>query len=280
MKFKFTLFDKIILPGMAVLFFLTIYFYSYPLVFKTHIYSNYLNYKENSFKYFNKKNYNIYESKNIILYYSDKSNMYIKDISSCAEKNLYILQESFNYTQINKVNIIVCSSVEEMNRHIEGVGCNVMGIYSKGIIYILDPSLWIEENYSEYTLNKEGPILHELTHYIIDKLTGGNINVYLTEGLALYEEYFVNDVIWIDDIKYNSFYTPSSLKNSFYILNENKAYKQSFVIVKYIIDNYSINILSSMLGELKKGKALEDVITKYLKINESKLFYEACKNIM
>jgi hypothetical protein len=68
----------------------------------------------------------------------------------------------------------------------------LLGVYWAGSIKILSPRAWfpsglelfeIEERFAE-----EGPLCHELSHLLTDRITRGNYSRWLTEGLAQYIE--------------------------------------------------------------------------------------------
>jgi hypothetical protein len=50
-----------------------------------------------------------------------------------------------------------------------GTGSTAMGVYYGGVISILEPEKWVGRSHDiAEVFNKEGPVLHELTHYAVD----------------------------------------------------------------------------------------------------------------
>lgn len=69
------------------------------------------------------------------------------------------------------------------------------GVYWAGTIRIVSPRGWTgatdtvrNTNEAAKAFAKEGPLAHELTHLLVDEISGGNYPRWLTEGLAQYVE--------------------------------------------------------------------------------------------
>jgi hypothetical protein len=62
-----------------------------------------------------------------------------------------------------------------------------LGVYWGGSIRILSPGQWLPDHDKE-TFWKEGPMVHEFAHLLVDDITKGNYNRWWTEGIAQYVE--------------------------------------------------------------------------------------------
>ncbi len=218
--------------------------------------------------------FNIIETNNFYLYYRDDSKENVHIILNNAEDALLRLKKEFNFENNEKITIIIYPEYEEMANKIGlGNGTIAMGVYFGGVISILDPTKWIntesedgEDIDLEEVYNRDGPMVHELTHYMVDHLTAGNVPIWFTEGLALYEEYIINNTEWASSKVYPEYYTIEEMKKSFNSLDEVKAYRQSFLIVKYIGENYKKEALLNILKELRKGNTISYAIKKTTRI--------------
>lgn len=264
---------KIVPLCIAALFFLTIYINSYPCTLKVVLYPIYREMAKSSFVE-NSQNFSITETDNFRIYYKNSSSQYIDMIKDNAEESLENIMIDFNYDLKEKINIIIYPEYSEMADKIGlGTGSMAMGVYYEGTISILEPQKWIAQgsNMNEI-FKREGPILHELTHYMIDYMSGGNVPVWFTEGVALYEEYRHNNIEWAAEKKYTSYYSVDEINGKFYELDEIKAYKQSFLIIKYICDKYGMESIKNIIKELRVGKSIDESIKDELNIGMEELF--------
>jgi hypothetical protein len=208
--------------------------------------------------------FNIYETKNFIIKYTDKDEDVIRDIGRIFEKSYRVEGEHYGCYPGDKTIVFVYSDQQSMWDYQKAVsGQAVMGLYSMGIIHILSPKAYLDQkqiNSRNFEVN--GPILHEYVHRVIDDRSGGNIELWLTEGLAIYEEHAVDGAEWAKGFNYERYYTSNELRNGFMELDETQAYKQSYDIVSGIIGQYGRESLNHMLDELKKGDTLDDAFLK------------------
>lgn len=203
--------------------------------------------------------FKVYETGNFIIKYTEADADIVGDLGNIFEKSLRVEGERYGYKPSRKMTVFLYSDQESFWEHQPAVkGQAVMGMYNLGVIHVLSPKAYLsKEQVAEKDFEKGGPILHEYVHSIIDEKTGGNLELWLTEGIALYEEYAVDGVEWSQGYNYESYFTADDLRKSFAALEENQAYRQSFDIVKGLIDNYGKENLLALLGELKSGKPME-----------------------
>lgn len=264
---------KIVPLFIAALFFLTLYLNSFPYTAKVIFYPFYKELRKLDF-IDNKMDFYINESSNFKIFYKPISSSCVEMVKDNAEQSLKKVTWDFNYEPESKIDIIIYPEYSEMSNKIGlGRGSTAMGVYYGGSISLLEPTQWIgsEKNMEEIFI-KQGPIVHELTHYLLDDLSNGNIPVWFTEGVALYEEYRVNDVEWAQSRNYATYYSVDELEKCFYELDEIKAYRQSYLIVKYIGSNFGMQTIGSIVSELKLGKSLNQALVKTIKIDEYELF--------
>ncbi|HEY8394139.1 MAG TPA: hypothetical protein VIK92_05000 [Thermaerobacter sp.] len=56
-----------------------------------------------------------------------------------------------------------------------------LGFYAGGAIHVADPLTWAADR---ATFERDGPVPHELAHWLLDRVTYGNYPAWFTEGLA------------------------------------------------------------------------------------------------
>jgi hypothetical protein len=176
-----------------------------------------------------------------------------------------------------KIPIILYSSKEELNKSF-GWETNetAMGVYWAGTIRVLDPTAWIGDTDPariKAAFVSSGPMAHELTHLMVDYLTGGNYPRWFTEGVAQYEEYKLTGFEFKD--------SAASLKQPLYSMkeltadfddlsNQSLAYRESFLAVRYIVDNYGEGALYSLLKQLGRGRNFDQALHNVLQMDQAR----------
>jgi hypothetical protein len=213
----------------------------------------------------NVKNYKTAYSKHFIIKYTDNDSKYIDLIIETAEKHYYDVVNDLGCMPTDKTIIIVYPTPYKMSRDFSlAKGDDAMGIYLDGIISIQSPALWIKpgQNLKE-VFEKEGPVVHEFTHLIVDDIAKGNYPVWFTEGLALLEEYRQNKYEWGKGYNYyDKPYTLKQLTDDFDTLDEMLAYKRAFQVTKAISDKYGMSTIRSILKDLGNGMNLKESFYK------------------
>lgn len=269
---------KIVPMCIAALFFLMTIASISPCTVKVILYPPYREVKKVLFT-LSSTDYNTIETENFSISYRDVSRERIDFIKDNAEKSLRLVMKDFNYEVNGKINLIVYPEYKEMADKIGlGSGYDAMGVYYGGVISILDPSKWIKDSSKMAEMFAvEGPMVHELTHLIVDYMTGGNVPVWFTEGIALYEEYRINKVEWAYNRTFTRFYSSKELEDNFYKLDEIKAYRQAFLSVEFIGKNYGIKGINDIIKELKSGKTMAQALKKVTGLEADELFEKSCK---
>jgi hypothetical protein len=208
--------------------------------------------------------FNIYETENFIIKYTDKDEDVVRDIGRIFEKSYKVEGINYGYYPKDKTIVFVYNDQQSMWDYQQSIrGQAVMGLYNMGIIHVLSPKGYLNQmQVITKQFEENGPILHEYVHRVIDDKSGGNLELWLTEGLALYEEYAVYGTQWAEGFIYKRYYSSNELRKGFMDLDETQSYKQSYDIVKGLIEEYGRKDMSSMLNELKKGNTLEYAFNK------------------
>ncbi|NLZ39574.1 MAG: hypothetical protein GX893_08225 [Firmicutes bacterium] len=149
-----------------------------------------------------------------------------------------------------------------------GDGTGALGVYVTDTIIILSPQAWdwLPSEQRPVVFAKQGPLVHEYTHYVLDLLAAGNYPRWFSEGLAQYLEYKILGHEWKEAA--NSFwqplYTLQELEQQFDQLpNQALAYRQSLSMVSYLAAIQPEDSLRAMINLLGQGmsfyQALEEI---------------------
>ena len=111
-------------------------------------------------------------------------------------------------------------------------------------------------------------IVHELTHVLVGHLTFsclGGVPTWLNEGLAVYSEGELDEFSQqqLDDaIRENTLLSVRSLSSGFSEIPDkaNLSYSQSFSIVKFLIETYGQDKMTTLLTSLRDGMAIDDAL--------------------
>ncbi len=111
-------------------------------------------------------------------------------------------------------------------------------------------------------------IVHELTHILVGHLTFsclGGIPTWLSEGLAMFSEgkLDANSQVQLDNaIRDNTLLALRSMSTGFGELSDkvNLSYSQSYSVVKYLIETYGQEKMTSLLTLLRDGTAIDDAL--------------------
>lgn len=216
--------------------------------------------------------FQIYHTKHFIIKYKKDDETIVAQIGEMFERSYVLIGQAYNYYPEDKTTVMLYRTKEEFWQYQPSLkGEDVMGLYNTGIIHILSPNAYHseDEDYLE-KFEKDGPILHEYTHRVIDSLTRGNVDLWFTEGLALYEEYDQLGTEWAANFEYDHYYTLEELQKNFMKLDEVQAYRQSFEIVRSIIALHGREKVLELLNEMKN---LNDFQIAYEKVYGKKLEY-------
>ncbi len=212
----------------------------------------------------NTKDYNETNTKHFIIKYTSSDENLVNLVANTSENYYEDVCSLFKYYPDNKTVVILYEDSEEFlkNSNLQK-SKPPMGVYYASTIQILSPKFWTDpdENLEDKFI-KEGPMVHEFTHLIVDNITKGNYPLWFTEGLALYSEYVITDYEWGKNIEDNNIYTIDELNNKFNELDQYLAYTQSFRVVKHIVDEYGFEVIDTILQKLSEGYGFEKAFEK------------------
>jgi hypothetical protein len=205
-----------------------------------------------------------YETEHFTIKYRPEDENIIRDTANMFEESYDTAVDEFGYESQEKTVIILYKDQNEFwsyQRAIQGQA--VMGLYNMGTIHVLSPNAYKnQEQGSMEFFKKNGPVLHEYTHKVVDELTDGNIELWLTEGLALYEEYKINGTEWAPGYEYERYFISQEIREGFMNADEVQSYRQSFDMIRYLIDSYGMEKMKLLMQELKAGNNTDDAFLK------------------
>lgn len=207
------------------------------------------------------KDYHIKETEHFIIKHEKYDEEMIDLVAKAAEEKYIEVTKMFEYTPKDKITVIVYDDEQKLmqNTNLEQ-SKPPMGVYYASTIQILSPRLWVpsDQNMEDIFLN-QGPMVHEVTHLLVDDLARGNYPLWFTEGMALYQEYVQTGYEWGENLNYDGApFTVEQLTNDFSSLNEMLAYKRSFELVRSLAEREGFEKLNQVLRELKKGESFEN----------------------
>ncbi|NLN87422.1 MAG: hypothetical protein GX133_07445 [Syntrophomonadaceae bacterium] len=142
-----------------------------------------------------------------------------------------------------------------------------LGVYWGGTIRILSPHAWLANPGMQERFFKEGPMVHELAHLMVDEMSRGNYNRWWTEGVAQYTERIITGFEFSSPFRKRGdlyYYQLDNLEKNFDRLEQAVAYWESLQAVDYIVGAYGEDKINQILNRLSKGdtmpRALENAL--------------------
>lgn len=178
------------------------------------------------------------------IFYTDADELYIDTIKRIVDVYYPILVKDFklDINKLEKLKIIIYPTKKDLENaiNVSYVDDSPMGVYYGGIINLLSIDVYYKSNNFYEIIDfylENGPIIHELTHHLLDIKTKGNYNVWLSEGLALYYENKYTNFEWRKDLSNkSSSITLKQLEKNFNSIDSDLAYRKSYEAVKNYID--------------------------------------------
>ncbi|MBN4051149.1 MAG: hypothetical protein COA82_01950 [Alkaliphilus sp.] len=213
---------------------------------------------ENGIVAFQVRNYSELETENFIIRYGSISKEALEKISYISEEKYLEITKIFGASRKEKIVIVVHDDEESFNNLFLIRDNPLLGMYYGGALHINGLNL-IEKEWDFDTLwCLENTVLHEMVHLFTDHLGKGNFPAWFTEGVSLYFEYRINGYEWGREVEVpRDEYTISKLQHSFYELNQDIAYTQSFRLVKKFVDKKGVVSLVELISKLGDGEKLE-----------------------
>jgi hypothetical protein len=139
-----------------------------------------------------------------------------------------------------------------------GDGTAASGVYLVDTIIILSPQAF-SEGYKARRRQLyacQGPLVHEITHYVVDARAGGNYPRWFSEGLAQLMEYRLLNYEWLEEGSSlgSGVFSPDQLEQSFDTLdNQALAYRQALSLVTYLESLQGMGGINRLLDLLARG---------------------------
>lgn len=260
--------NKGVISFIIAVIFLSIIIVSFQGYFKISLYPLFRNIEANRILW-NTRDYYTLETDHFIVKYQKMDAEIAILTAEIAEKYYNNVCKMFNYYPQNKSNIIIYDNSSDLLDNVRLKQQEPpMGVYYGGIINILSPELWINSS-DDFNIvyEKDGPIVHEFTHLIVDDITKGNYPMWLTEGIALYTEYKITGFEWGKDLLIDSEVSLKDLEQNFQDIRKDIAYRKSFEVINDVSENWGFDKVNMMLNILGEGKNMDNSIKAVLKIN-------------
>jgi len=195
----------------------------------------------------------------------------IIDIAHLYSAGVY---EFFGYDRSRPVEIVLFDDEKELKKALFiPEDLSAIGAYAGGRINLLGP-----ESLSEGSAEGNRPenvFVHELAHLVMDDICRGNYPMWFTEGSSLYVEYLLLGYEWGAGFEYDRVYTVDELTQSFSELDEQAAYRQSFLLVRGLVEGYGAGTYRSLLHALGKGEPFETAFCRIYGFDSRKLAEQA-----
>ena len=119
-------------------------------------------------------------------------------------------------------------------------------------------------------------IYHEYTHAVVSAKTDNNCPVWLSEGLAVWEEYRDRDAAMVELFNKSIYKTSLSLgemDKAFKVKDNSEEnlrsyYLLAYSVVKYIVDNWGIESMRNILVRIKGGQHIINAIDDEFLLSE------------
>lgn len=215
--------------------------------------------------------FSVTETEHFKIRYTKADEPYISMIGNASEEAYQSVSQAFGQEPNGKTTIVVYPDSASLS---DSFGWDrdqkAMGVYWGGSIRILSPREWIGSADADELFAREGPMVHEFAHLMVDEITQGNYNRWWTEGVAQYVEKNITGFAFADPFAGGRpayYYELGSLARSFDSLDQQIAYWQSLKIVEYLVTEYGEDCLFDVLEALGKGLSMEQAIENTLVID-------------
>ncbi|MDD3852391.1 MAG: hypothetical protein PHD40_01895 [Syntrophomonadaceae bacterium] len=225
------------------------------------------------------------ESDNFIIKYTGLDSSYSAMIAEAAEEAYAEVSQEFNREPRNKTILVVYPDSPSLaNSFGWDKNEKALGVYWAGSIRIVSPEEWMSDPLDKQEFSREGPMVHEFVHLMVDELTGGNYNRWWTEGIAQYYEKKITGFEFAEPSLEDGqlkFYDLSVLGKQFDQTDQAIAYWESLQVVEYIVNYYGEEDLFTIMNYLGQGCSLEKSISKALGLEYHEFaqdFYQFLEN--
>lgn len=208
-------------------------------------------------------------SENFEIKFEEPDRAVARAILDTAETARRSVLDDMGAQTTGKALIVLHPSAERMN---EWFGWSyqggAMGAYSRGVIHLLNPVAWTATDDLAKQIElfiRKGPMIHELTHMVLDRQTRGNCPRWFSEGLAQYEE---ERIAGIEPVGHGLMVTPVRLRDLDRgfdsTTDEEIAYQRSYLMVRFLVDRYGPQAIEHIIAELGEGLSIEASLERCL----------------
>jgi hypothetical protein len=220
------------------------------------------------------RGWNEIQNPHFVIRYRPQDRDIVPMVLDTAEKSFVPVSRHLDYRSPGRTLIVIYPSKESLGRSFGWEADeSAMGVYWAGVIRVLSPSAWIEEQDIEEvrrTFESDGPMAHELSHLMVDYITAGNYTRWFTEGVAQYVEAGVTgyrmeprEVSHPDEL-----YPLAVMDREFdNLADQNMAYYESFQAVNYLVNTYGEESLKEILAHLGRGYSMDKSFNTVLGIS-------------
>ena len=195
------------------------------------------------------------------IYYPENESETAHMIKSIAESWGDDVLSFFEFQPDQTINIVLYAQEDELKGALRiPQSQSAMGAYAGGFVNLISP----EEHYSEDEAYEilTNVFIHEVAHLALDRIAKGNYPLWFTEGSALYLEYSLLGYEWGKGIIDEPPYSIDDMTYRFSSLDEQAAYRKSFLMVKDMIDTRGQAAYLEFLRLLGNGANFQEALTE------------------
>ncbi|MDD2572896.1 MAG: peptidase MA family metallohydrolase [Bacillota bacterium] len=204
--------------------------------------------------------YTVKETEDFVIRFSAGDVGVVGRVEDQAKRQLNQVSEYFGYKPGKKIYLTVYHDRDYLQKGLR-LPCRgtTLGAYYAGTISVLSPNVWGDEGDEA----EEGLYIHELTHLIMADMAGGNYPMWFTEGMALYQEYLNTGFEWGKEYIFRRMpYSLDELTDNFAGLDQYLAYKQSFLLVKTLVEREGRDKTLELFQALKENTPFDEAFRK------------------
>lgn len=200
------------------------------------------------------------KTEHYIIKFSERDSDYVTLVADTAETAYDLVSQEMGWQAHQKTTIVIYPDSQSLAKSFGwDKDEKAMGVYWGGTIRILSPREWLKQPYDQDEFLKNGPMVHEFVHLMVDEKTRGNYNRWWTEGVAQYVEKKLTGFEFATPAagKLQSIYTLEELAKKFDRLNQPVAYWESLQAIEFIADEYGEETIYEIMDYLGTGCTME-----------------------
>lgn len=215
----------------------------------------------------------VYSSENFLLLFMEDAPMLAQAMLDQLERGLVDLQKWLPDRTPKHIVVRLYDSQESLQQALGGDYAPTLGAYYLGKLELLAPEVWrpdLEQEEALACYESEGPIVHELTHLLLDYQVLGQYPIWFSEGLAQYWEMRLRGYVWQEggtDWR-NQPHSLADLSCNFAALPEQIAYQEALSLVEFLYATAGDERMHNLVLGLGQGQqfttALQDAFGQSL----------------